>query len=142
MNIVKFKVDSDDLVPQRASSDASGYDLRSSVDMVVKKNTPTLVPTGLFLDMESGWEAQVRPRSGLAAKSGVTVFNSPGTIDGDFKGEVKVILFSVLYDFVVNRGDRIAQIVFQQIPSVFLLRVDTLSESERGTGGFGSTGIN
>jgi dUTP pyrophosphatase len=142
MNIVKFKVDSDDLVPQRASSDASGYDLRSSVDMVVKKNTPTLVPTGLFLDMESGWEAQVRPRSGLAAKSGVTVFNTPGTIDSDFKGEVKVILFSVLYDFVVNRGDRIAQIVFQQIPSVFLVRVDTLSESERGTGGFGSTGIN
>ena len=101
-----------------------------------------LVPTGIYLEIPPGFEAQVRPRSGLAAKSAVTVLNTPGTIDADYRGEVKVILINLgKENFTVKRGDRIAQLVFAPVVRAQFEKTSDLSESVRGTGGFGSTGI-
>lgn len=102
----------------------------------------TLVPTGLFLEIPEGYEAQVRPRSGLALQHGITVLNSPGTIDADYRGEVGVILVNnTRYDFfTINPGDRIAQLVFKKIEKAELIEVEELSETSRGKGGFGHTG--
>ena len=101
-----------------------------------------IVPTGLFFEIPNGYEIQIRPRSGLAAKNGVTVLNTPGTIDSDYRGEIKIILINLGdEDFVINSGDRIAQMIVAPVTQADFSIVENLSETERGTGGFGSTGV-
>jgi len=130
-------------LPEYGSAGASGADLRAhlSTELTLAPGARALVPTGLRMAIPPGLEGQVRPRSGLAAKSGLTVLNTPGTIDSDYRGEIKVILVNLGQDEVVIRpGDRIAQIVFSPVVRVTFTRTDVLAETERGSGGFGSTG--
>lgn len=130
-------------LPAYQSELAAGLDLYAAVDAPVQlaPGARALVPTGLAMALPAGFEAQVRPRSGLAAKHGVTVLNTPGTIDADYRGEVKVILINLGDDaFEVTRGERIAQMVIAPCLQASICEVDVLSETERGTGGFGSTG--
>ena len=109
--------------------------------IVIEPMQRVLVPTGLFMEIPAGFEGQVRPRSGLAIKSGITVLNTPGTIDADYRGEVKIILINLSdTDFTINSGDRVAQIVFARCEQMEMVSVETLSETERGAGGFGHTG--
>ena len=118
-------------------------DLRAfmSADVVMKPLERALIPTGLFISLPPGYEAQVRPRSGLAIKKGVTVLNTPGTIDADYRGEVKVILVNLSNeDFIVRDGDRIAQMIISAHEQAEWIRVEELDETRRGAGGFGSTG--
>jgi dUTP pyrophosphatase len=127
----------------RATSGSSGYDLASAEDgdLTILPGAIALVRTGLAFELPPGLEGQVRSRSGLAAKSSVFVLNSPGTIDSDYRGEVKVVLANFgTVPFAVFPGDRIAQLVFIQVPSVRLVAVDELAPTERGAGGFGSSG--
>ena len=132
----------DDLFPRKAHEDDAAFDLRSRVDVVIPSGKIILVPTGVFMELPVGYEAQVRPRSGLALKHGITVLNTPGTIDAGYRGEVGVILINAgPADFTVARGDRIAQMVVQKLTDVELVAVEKLSETARGAGGFGSTGI-
>ena len=131
-------------LPQYATPQSAGVDLRADTreDIVLPPLGRAMVPTGLYLEIPVGYEAQVRPRSGLAAKKGVTVLNSPGTIDADYRGEVRVILVNLSSDpFTIVPGERIAQMVFARHEQVEWEEVDTLEESERGAGGFGSTGV-
>jgi dUTP pyrophosphatase len=119
-------------------------DLRANIDspIVLRPFQRALVPTGLFISLPEGYEAQVRPRSGLAFKHGITVLNTPGTIDADYRGEIGVILVNLgQEDFVVNDGERIAQMVVARYEQVELLAVETLDETERGAGGFGHSGV-
>ena len=130
-------------LPKRMSEAAAGYDLYANVkhNVILKIGEQTLVPTGISIALPFGFEAQVRPRSGLALKHGVTVLNSPGTVDADYRGEVGVILINHnKYDYVVRRGDRIAQLVITRVEMIELEEVDELPESKRGSGGYGSTG--
>jgi len=130
-------------LPAYQSELAAGLDLLAAVEesAILRPGTRMLVPTGLAMALPAGYEAQVRPRSGLAAKYGVTVLNTPGTIDADYRGEVKVILINLgEADFVVSRGDRIAQMVVAPVVQAEIRQVEILSETGRGTGGFGSTG--
>ena len=139
----KMAPGAEDLLPVKAHADDAAFDLRASIGMTVPPRMPTLVPTGLFLELPTGYEAQVRPRSGLAVKKAVTVLNTPGTVDAGYRGEVKVILFNAgSEDFPIARGDSIAQMVIQKLPEVVLVPADELSDSDRGAGGFGSTGKN
>ncbi len=133
---------SDDLpLPSYATEGASGLDLRSALEIVIPAGETVLVPTGLIFEIPAGYEGQVRPRSGLAAKHQVGILNSPGTIDSDYRGEVKVILTNFgKEDFTIHRGDRIAQMVFAPIVRARIELVDSLKETERGAGGFGHTG--
>jgi len=127
----------------RATSGSSGYDIASAEDgeLTIPSGAVAVVRTGLALDLPPGIEGQVRSRSGLAARSGVFVLNSPGTIDSDYRGEVKIVLANLGADaFSVLPGDRIAQLVFMQVPSVCLVAVDEVAPTERGTRGFGSSG--
>lgn len=124
---------------------AAGMDLRAAVaadaPLTLQPMARAMVPTGLAFAVPAGFEAQVRPRSGLAARAGVTCLNTPGTIDADYRGEVKVILVNLgEEDFVIRRGDRIAQLVIAPVASASWRRVETLDETARGAGGFGSTG--
>ena len=131
-------------LPQYATPQSAGVDLRADTreDIVLPPLGRAMVPTGLYLEIPAGYEAQVRPRSGLAAKKGVTVLNSPGTIDADYRGEVRVILVNLSSDpFTIVPGERIAQMVVARHEQVEWEEVDTLEESERGAGGFGSTGV-
>ena len=131
-------------LPQYATPQSAGVDLRADTreDIVLPPLGRAIVPTGLYLEIPAGYEAQVRPRSGLAAKKGVTVLNSPGTIDADYRGEVRVILVNLSSDpFTIVPGERIAQMVFARHEQVEWEEVETLEESERGAGGFGSTGV-
>ena len=131
-------------LPQYATPQSAGVDLRADTreDIVLPPLGRAMVPTGPYLEIPAGYEAQVRPRSGLAAKKGVTVLNSPGTIDADYRGEVRVILVNLSSDpFTIVPGERIAQMVFARHEQVDWEEVDTLEESERGAGGFGSTGV-
>lgn len=131
-------------LPVRMSDAASGFDVFSAVSatVVIQPGERALIPAGFSLAMPNGLEAQIRPRSGLALKKGVTCLNSPGTIDADYRGEVGVILINLGSEpFEVKRGDRIAQMVFQEVPSVTLVETDKLDETTRGTGGFGHTGV-
>ena len=131
-------------LPQYATPQSAGVDLRADTreDIVLPPLGRAMVPTGLYLEIPAGYEAQVRPRSGLAAKKGVTVLNSPGTIDADYRGEVRVIMVNLSSDpFTIVPGERIAQMVFARHEQVEWEEVDTLEESERGAGGFGSTGV-
>jgi len=109
--------------------------------MSVQAGQRELIPTGLKIEIPTGFEGQVRPRSGLAAKHGITVLNSPGTIDSDYRGEIKVILLNTSdQDFIINKGDRIAQLVFSQVFRAIFERANELLKTDRGAGGFGSTG--
>ena len=130
-------------LPSYASNGAAGMDLRANLDMpiILKSLERTLVPTGLFLEIPLGFEAQVRPRSGLAFKNGLTVLNSPGTIDADYRGEIKVILVNLSnQDFTINDGERVAQMVIAKHEQAQWIEVEQLIETDRGAGGFGSTG--
>jgi len=130
-------------IPERASASASGFDLRACVTapVVVAAGERALVPTGVAIALPPGYEAQVRPRSGLALKSGMTLLNSPGTIDADYRGEIGVIVVNHgTAEVTIGRGDRIAQLVIHRLPEVVLEAVDELPETARGAGGFGHTG--
>ena len=135
---------SNNAMPAYETVNSAGMDLRAYLpdgELVIKPMQRTLVPTGLFMEIPVGYEGQVRPRSGLAIKSGITVLNSPGTIDADYRGEVKVILINLSdADFVIKSGDRIAQLVIAKHEQMEVVEVQTLSETERGSGGFGHTG--
>ena len=138
---IKMAPGCDDLVPARAHRDDAAFDLRSRCDMELPVGRSVLVPTGVFLELPPGFEAQVRPRSGLALKHNIGLTNSPGTIDAGYRGEVGVIVFNHGQEpFPVRRGDRIAQMVIAELPKVTLKLVDALGSSERGEGGFGSSG--
>lgn len=130
-------------LPSKATSGSSGVDLRAALadDLVIQPGGRSLVPTGLIVEIPEGWEWQVRPRSGLAARDGLTVLNSPGTVDSDYRGEVKVILVN-LGDrpVTLQRGDRIAQAVLARVADAELVERDGLGSTERGEGGFGHTG--
>ena len=142
--LIHYKTDSD-LEPVYSSPAASGADLKADLneDLIIRPGKTAMVPTGIYLEIPSGYEGQVRPRSGLAAKNGITVLNTPGTIDADYRGEVKVILINHgESDFTIKRGDRIAQLVFCPIVRAQFEKKIELSDSDRGSGGFGSTGIN
>ena len=131
-------------LPAYATADSAGMDLLSaeSGDVTLQPGARAMVATGIAIQLPSGFEAQVRPRSGLAAKHGVTVLNSPGTIDADYRGEIKVILVNLGDASVtLSRGERIAQMIVAPVIQVHLNEVDTLEASERGSGGFGSTGM-
>ena len=131
-------------LPQYATELAAGTDVRSANDepIVLKPLQRAMVPTGLFVEIPAGYEIQVRPRSGLAAKKGVTVLNAPGTIDADYRGEVMVLLVNLSADdFVVNDGERIAQMVVARHETVGFTAVEALDSTERGAGGYGHTGV-
>ena len=131
-------------LPQYASLLAAGLDVRAdnSEPIVLEPLGRAMVPTGLYLEIPAGYEVQVRPRSGLAAKKGVTVLNAPGTIDADYRGEVCVILVNLSSEpFVIEKGERIAQLVLARHEVMEWEETDSLADSERGTGGFGSTGV-
>jgi dUTP pyrophosphatase len=130
-------------LPGYATTGSSGMDLRADLHepVVLKSLERALIPTGLFIELPQGFEAQVRPRSGLAIKHGLTCLNSPGTVDADYRGELKVILINLSNEEQqINHGDRIAQMVIQKVEQVEWLLVQDLSETQRGTGGFGHTG--
>ena len=132
-------------VPAYATAGSSGVDIRANIEQAIQIQPleRILVPTGLFFEMPQNLEAQVRPRSGLAIKQGLTCLNTPGTIDADYRGEVKVILINLSNEIqTIQNGDRIAQIVFQQVEKVQFEQVDTLNKTDRGAGGFGHTGKN
>ena len=132
-------------LPAYQSADAAGLDLLAAVPadtpLILPPGKYAMVPTGLTIALPTGFEAQVRPRSGLAAKHGVTVLNSPGTVDADYRGEINVILINHgEAPFSIRRGERIAQMVIAPVTQAQLIQVDTLSTTDRGSGGFGSTG--
>ena len=127
--------------PSYATPQSAGADVRSKIDTIVPAHGRVLIPTGMFVAIPKGYEIQVRPRSGLALKKGITVLNTPGTIDSDYRNEIGVILFNTTdEDFVVNAGDRIAQIVLAKFEQINWVGVDELDETERADG-FGHTGL-
>jgi dUTP pyrophosphatase len=130
-------------LPKYETTASAGMDLRANIDtpVTLKPLGRTLVPTGIFIEIPVGYEAQVRPRSGLAIKKGVSVLNTPGTIDADYRGEVMVILVNLSSeDFIINDGERIAQMVISKHEQAEWIEVQMLEESHRGAGGFGHTG--
>ena len=131
----------EDLIPAKAHSDDAAFDIRSRVEIELTPGEPHLIPTGIFMELPSGYEAQIRPRSGLALKHALTVLNSPGTIDAGYRGEVAIIMMNAgKKPFTVNRNDRIAQMVINKLSEVEIIATDKLSKTKRGEGGFGSTG--
>lgn len=131
-------------LPAYETSASAGMDVRANLDEAIelKPLERALVKTGLFMELPVGYECQVRPRSGLALKKGITVLNSPGTVDADYRGEVGVILINLSNEtFVVEDGERIAQLVFAEVAQAEWTQVEELTETDRGTGGFGSTGV-
>jgi len=136
--------DADIPIPRYMTPHAAGMDICAAIEqpIVMAPGRIALIPTGFAMALPHGYEAQVRPRSGLAIKHGITVVNSPGTIDSDYRGEVKVGLINLgLEPFAIQRGERIAQMVVQQVCQLAMCEVDELDETERSTGGFGSTGV-
>ena len=145
VDIVRLPHNADLPLPAYETAGAAGMDLRAAVSgdeaLVLSPGTRAAVPTGLAFALPGGFEAQVRPRSGLALKAGVTVANAPGTIDADYRGELKVLLINHgAEDFVIRRGDRIAQLVIAPVVQAAWCEVENLDATDRGTGGFGSTG--
>jgi dUTP pyrophosphatase len=131
-------------LPEYASTGSSGLDLRAAIDrqMSVDPGERVQVPTGLILELPGGWEGQVRPRSGLAWRHGITLLNTPGTIDSDYRGEVMVLLVNLGQEtFIIDRGDRIAQLVVAPVSRVNCVETEQLGATDRGEGGFGSTGV-
>lgn len=142
---IKIVNQSEHALPAYATSGSSGMDIKASIpqEIILKPLERTLVPTGLFIELPEGYEAQIRPRSGLAIKQGLTCLNTPGTIDADYRGEIKVILINLSNeDQVIHNGDRIAQMVIQKVEMISWLPVDNLNETVRAAGGFGHTGKN
>ncbi len=145
MDKLKIKIinKSDNPLPEYATEGSSGMDLRANIenDFILNPLERRLVPTGIFIELPQGYEAQVRPRSGMAVKHGITCLNSPGTVDADYRGELKVVLVNLSNEpQTIRKGDRIAQIVFQKVETVTLTQVDEISVTIRGEGGFGHTG--
>jgi dUTP pyrophosphatase len=129
--------------PQYATASSAGLDLRACIEspIVLKSLERAMIPTGIYIELPQGFEAQIRPRSGLAAKHGISIVNAPGTIDADYRGEIRVILINLSSEeFTVNPGERVAQMVIARYQRIEWDEVGALSESERGEGGFGSTG--
>ncbi|MBR4684844.1 MAG: dUTP diphosphatase [Spirochaetia bacterium] len=146
MEIVKVicKAENKDFLPVYSSAEAAGADLKACIqeDIILKPGQRYLVPTGLSIQLPAGYEAQIRPRSGLAIKHGISLVNTPGTIDSDYRGEVKIIMINLgSEDFVIRRGDRIAQMVIAPVTHGMFALSDTLDVTDRGAGGFGSTGV-
>jgi len=144
MNI-KIVNHSKHVLPAYETTSSAGLDLRANIEqeIILEPLQRALIPTGLFIELPIGFEAQVRPRSGLAFKKGVTVLNSPGTIDADYRGEIKVILVNLSNEtFIVQDGERIAQMIISAHEKAEWIEADDLEESERGDGGFGHTGTN
>ena len=140
---VKIINKSNNALPAYETASSAGMDLRAffDADVVLKPFERKLIPTGLYIELPDGYEAQIRPRSGLAIKSGITVLNSPGTIDADYRGEIKVILINLSKDdFIIKSGDRICQMVIAKHEKAEFVEVNEISETERGAGGFGHTG--
>jgi dUTP pyrophosphatase len=140
---IKIVNTSSNPLPQYATRGSSGMDIRASVDAPVTLQAleRTLIPTGLFVEIPNGYEIQIRPRSGLAIKQGITCLNSPGTIDSDYRGEIKIILINLSSEEqIINNGDRIAQMIIQKTERAELVQVELLNETERAAGGFGHTG--
>ena len=132
------------IIPKYETQGASGVDISANIneDLTLATNESILVPTGIAVSIPQGFEIQIRPRSGLAAKKGISVLNTPGTIDADYRGEIKVILINHGNEsFIIRNGDRIAQMVVCPIVQAKFEQVDELSDTERGSGGFGSTGV-
>lgn len=145
MASVKIINNSKHALPQYETKGSAGMDLRANLDesITLKPLERAMIPTGLSMALPDGYEAQVRPRSGLAAKKGITVLNTPGTIDSDYRGEIKVILVNLSNDdFVVEDGERVAQMVIAKYEQIAWNETETLDDTERGSGGFGSTGTN
>ncbi len=142
--VVKVKLEDGASLPKQTTAMSAGSDIHAKLDepFILKSGEFGLIPTGLKIALPAGYEAQVRPRSGLAAKYGVTVLNSPGTIDADYRGEVKVILINHgKNDFIINNNDRIAQFVIAPVVTTEFVKVEKLDDTDRGEGGFGSTGV-
>jgi dUTP pyrophosphatase len=142
--LVKIINKSNNPLPKYSTVFSAGMDICANLtdDLIIKPLQRVLVPTGLFIELPVGYEAQIRPRSGLAIKSGITVLNTPGTIDCDYRGEVKVILINLSdQDFTVHNGDRICQMVIAKYEQAELQQVEILSDSVRADGGFGHTGV-
>lgn len=140
---IKIVNQSGNPLPEYATLGSSGMDIRASIvePMMLQPSERALVPTGLFVEIPLGYEIQIRPRSGLAIKQGITCLNTPGTIDADYRGEIKVILINLSNEpQTIHPADRIAQMVVQKVEVVQWVAVEELNESERGAGGFGSTG--
>ncbi|MCT4636095.1 MAG: dUTP diphosphatase [Bacteroidales bacterium] len=144
MNVRIVNKSSNDL-PGYQTEYSAGMDLRANTDedIIIKPLERVMVPTGLFIELPESYEAQIRPRSGLAAKHGITVLNSPGTIDADYRGEIKVILVNLSNDeFTLKPGERICQMIVAKHETVEWVETDSLTETVRGEGGFGHTGVN
>ena len=145
MTKIKIKKLSNEVsIPKYETPGSSGMDLSACIeqDVIINPGDKAIIPTGFSLSIPEGYEVQIRPRSGLAAKKGITVLNTPGTIDSDYRGEIKVILINLSQDmFYVKNGERIAQMVVCPIQQAIVEEVEDLSETNRGSGGFGSTGI-
>jgi dUTP pyrophosphatase len=142
--IVKVVNQSGNALPEYATIGSSGMDVRANLqkEVVLQPLQRDLISTGLFIELPLGYEAQIRPRSGLAIKQGITCLNTPGTIDADYRGEIKVILINLSNEVVtISNGDRIAQMVIQKVEQAELVLVENISETQRGEGGFGHTGI-
>ena len=140
---IKIINKSDYALPSYETKGSAGLDLRANIDnpIVLQPLDRALIPTGLFMELPIGYEAQIRPRSGLALKKGITILNSPGTVDSDYRGEVGVILINLSsVDFTINPGDRIAQMVIAKHEQAEWVEVDGLSSTERGEGGYGHSG--
>ncbi|MDR3184714.1 MAG: dUTP diphosphatase [Prevotellaceae bacterium] len=131
-------------LPAYATFSSAGMDVRAHLaePLLLKPLQRAMIPTGLFIELPQGYEAQIRPRSGLAAKHGITLLNTPGTVDADYRGEIKIIVVNLSEEtFLLNPGERIAQMVIGQYEKIEWLPVDALTDSARGAGGFGSTGM-
>ena len=140
---VKIVNQSGHALPEYSTPNSAGMDLRAKLDhpVTLKPMERSLIPTGLFMELPEGYEAQIRPRSGLALKKGISIVNSPGTIDADYRGEIGIILINLSdVDFVVNDGERICQMVINKVETISWSEVGSLEDSERGEGGFGHTG--
>ena len=140
---VKIKLENgcENFCPKKAHPDDAGYDLYSRIDAVLEPLSGMTIPVGFAMELPRGYEAQIRPRSGLAAKYHITVTNSPGTVDANCRGEIKAILYNLGREpFIIQRGDRIAQMVICKLPEIELVEATELSETDRGSGGFGSSG--
>jgi len=147
MKVVKINIinNSDNQLPEYATGGAAGMDIRSSLrePVTLQPLERYLIPTGLFIELPEGYEAQMRPRSGLAVKQGLTCLNSPGTIDCDYRGELKVLLINLSNETqVISNGERIAQMVISKVEKAELIVVQELGDTKRGEGGFGHTGKN
>ena len=144
IKLKRLSAEFDDIpIPSYATSGSSGMDVRAAVQnkIIIEQNSITIVPTNLSVEIPKGYEIQVRPRSGLAANHGIGILNSPGTIDSDYRGEIKIIMINLgKENFTIKRGDRIAQLVVSKVYTANLIQSDDLNHSKRGKGGFGHTG--